>query len=271
MSDPLADADYRSTLRAAASELSRAKKVLAITGAGISADSGLPVYRGMGGLYEDSETEDGVRIEDALSVAMLRRRPEVTWKHLLQIAQACEGRLPNAGHLALAAMERHFPHFTVLTQNVDGLHHAAGSKKLIEIHGDLRELFCERCGYRQPTPPQATLAGAPACPCCAATLRPSIVLFGEALPKQAVADLEAVFDEGVDFVMIVGTSAGFPYIAGPVVQAARAGLPTLEINPARSEVSYVVRHRLPMRAAEALPVLWALIEPQRCPAPLPAF
>lgn len=270
MSEPSAT-DYRSTLRAAASDLARAKRVLAITGAGISADSGLPVYRGTGGLYEDDNTEDGMRIEMALSGAMLRRRPEVTWKHLLQIARACEGRAPNAGHLALAAMERHFPQFTVLTQNVDGLHHAAGSRNLIEIHGDLRELSCETCGYAAPAPAASSLDGPPACPCCAATLRPSIVLFGESLPRAAVQKLEAVLEQGVDFVMIIGTSAGFPYIAGPVAQAARAGLPTLEINPARSEVSYLVRHRLALRAAEALPALWALIEPQRCAAPLPAF
>lgn len=271
MSDPTAGADHRSTLRAAASELARAKRVLAITGAGISADSGLPTYRGQGGLYDDSITEDGVPIEEALSGAMLRRRPEVTWKHLLHIASACEGREPNAGHRALAQMERHFPQFTLLTQNVDGLHHAAGSQKLIEIHGDLRELFCETCGYQTTMPAPASLDGPPSCPCCAASLRPSIVLFGEALPRQAVADFEAVLEQGVDFVMIIGTSAGFPYIAGPVAQAARAGLPTLEINPARTEVSYLVRHRLPMRAAEALPALWALVEPLRCPAPLPAF
>ncbi len=263
--------DYRSTLRAAASDLARAKRVLVITGAGISADSGLPVYRGTGGLYDDDQTEDGISIEEALSGAMLRQQPEVTWKHLLHIARACEGCEPNDGHRALAAMERHFPQFTVLTQNVDGLHHAAGSRNLIEIHGDLRELRCETCGYQTPTPPASSLNGPPACPCCAATLRPSIVLFGESLPQQAVADYEAVFEQGVDFVMIIGTTAGFPYISGPVAQAARAGLPTLEINPARSEVSYLVRHRLPLRAAEALPALWALIEPQRCAAPLPAF
>lgn len=271
MSDPFASADYRSTLRAAASELARAKKVLAITGAGISADSGLPTYRGKGGLYDESITDDGVTIEEALSLSMLRRRPELSWKHLLHIATACEGCVPNAAHQALAQMERHFPHFNLLTQNVDGLHHAAGSQKLIEIHGDLRELFCETCGYEMPAPAPSAIDGPPICPCCAASLRPRIVLFGEALPRKALAALDAVLEQGVDFVMIIGTSAGFPYISGPVAQAARAGLPTLEINPARSEVSYLVRHRLPMRAAEALPALWALIEPQRCPAPLPAF
>ena len=170
MSNPDLAADYRSTLRAAANDLARAKRVLVITGAGISADSGLPVYRGTGGLYDGSETDDGVCIEEALSVSMLRRRPEVTWRHLLHIAQACEGKLPNAGHMALAAMERHFPHLHVLTQNVDGLHHAAGSKKLIEIHGDLRELFCESCGYSVSTPAPSSLDGPPACPCCAARI-----------------------------------------------------------------------------------------------------
>lgn len=271
MSDLQACPDYRSTLRAAASELARAKKVLVITGAGISADSGLPTYRGVGGLYDESITNDGMCIEEALSVGMLRRRPEVTWKHLLHIAQACTGREPNAGHRALVAMEKHFPEFTLLTQNVDGLHAAAGSQNLIEIHGDLRDLLCETCGYQVPTPPTDTLSGAPACPCCAATLRPSIVLFGESLPRKAVSQYEAALAHGVDFVMIVGTSAGFPYIAGPVAQAAREGLPTLEINPARSEVSYLVRHRLAARAAEALPALWALIEPKHHTAPMPAF
>ncbi len=260
MSEALLSSDYRSTLRAAARELSRAKKVLVITGAGMSADSGLPTYRGRGGLYDESLTEDGVAIEEALSAAMLRRRPDLTWKHLLHIAQACEGAKPNAGHHALVAMERHFPQFTVLTQNVDGLHHVAGSKNLIEIHGDLRELRCETCGYQTSMPSPATLDGPPACPCCASTLRPSIVLFGESLPRQAVTDYETVLRQGVDFVMIIGTSAGFPYIAGPVAQAARAGLPTIEINPARSEVSHLVRYRLPLRAVAALPALWMQAE-----------
>lgn len=271
MAEPRSEADYRSTLRAAASELARARNVLVITGAGISADSGLPVYRGVGGLYDDCDTDEGVRIEDALSAGMLRRRPEITWKYLLQIARTCAGCAPNAAHHTLVAMEPCFERFTVLTQNVDGLHQLAGSRNLIEIHGDLRDLLCTTCGYQMPCPTPHALDGPPICPCCAASLRPSIVLFGEALPGPAVQQLEAVLGSGVDCVLLIGTSAGFPYIAGPVAQAARAGLPTLEINPARSEVSYLVRHRLPRRAAQALPQLWALVQAQRSPALLPAF
>lgn len=120
-------------------------------------------------------------------------------------------------------------------------------------------------------PDPRTMDGPPACPCCAGLMRPSIVLFGESLPPRAIARYEEALESGVDCVLVVGTSAGFPYIAGPVAEAARAGLPTIEINPARSEVSYLVRHRLPLRAAEALPALCAQLEPVRCPAPLPAF
>ena len=265
--------DYRSTLRAAAADLAAARRVLVITGAGISADSGLPVYRGVGGLYDGDDTEDGVPIETALSGAMLRQRPELTWKHLLQIARAGVGCEPNAAHHALARMEAsgRFAGFTVLTQNVDSFHHAAGSRDVIEVHGDLRQLHCRACGYDAPMPDPRGLDGPPACPCCAALMRPSIVLFGESLPAAAITRYEQVLEQGVDLVMVVGTSAGFPYIAGPVAQAARQGLPTIEINPARSEVSYLVRHRLAVRAAVALPDLCAEIAPQRCPAPLPAF
>lgn len=267
----MSEAHYRSTLRATASELCRARRVLVITGAGISADSGLPTYRGVGGLYEDAGTEDGIAIEEALSGAMLRRRPELTWKYLLQIAEACAGREPNAGHRALVEMAGRFERFTVLTQNVDGLHSRAGSRDLIEIHGNLRRIWCETCGFEQRDPELRRLDGLPACPCCGASLRPDVVLFGEQLPPAAVARLEQVLDEGVDFVISVGTSSGFPYIAGPVAQAARAGLATLEINPARTEVSHLVRYRLQARAAQALPNLCELLRSGHCPAPAPAY
>jgi len=260
-------------LTAAAAELARARKVLVITGAGVSAASGLPVYRGLGGLYEGNATEDGVSIETALSGAMLRKNPELTWKYLLHIARALEGRAPNAGHAALAAMERsgRFASFCVLTQNVDGLHARAGSQNLIEIHGDLRQLQCRVCGYSEAMPVASSLHSAPACPCCGHNLRPSIVLFGEALPSGALQRYQALLDDGIDFVMSIGTSAGFPYIAEPFARAARAGLPTLEINPERTEISHLARYRLTSCAAIALPALWAALDAERCSAPLPGF
>jgi hypothetical protein len=113
----------------------RATSALFITGAGISADSGLPTYRGIGGLYEDATTEEGIAIEDALSGDMLRERPEVCWKYIHQIERACRGATWNRAHEVLALMEGRYERTWVLTQNVDGFHRRAGSKNVIEIPG----------------------------------------------------------------------------------------------------------------------------------------
>jgi NAD-dependent deacetylase len=116
----------------------RARSVLFITGAGISADSGLPTYRGIGGLYEEALTEEGFAIEEALSGDMLRERPEVCWRYIHQIERACRGATWNRAHEVLAMMERRYERSWVLTQNVDAFHRRAGSKNVIDIHGDTR-------------------------------------------------------------------------------------------------------------------------------------
>ena len=106
--------------------LGRARSLLFVTGAGMSADSGLPTYRGVGGLYECDETEDGYAIEEMLSGGMFRQRPELTWKYLRQIERGCRGARFNRGHAVIAEMERHFPRVWTLTQNVDGFHRPRG-------------------------------------------------------------------------------------------------------------------------------------------------
>ena len=112
-----------------------ARSILFVTGAGISADSGLPTYRGIGGLYDDSHTEDGIPIEVALSGQMMAERPDITWKHLAEIESNCRGAGPNLAHRAIARFEAEKARVLVFTQNVDGLHHKAGSdrSKLVEI------------------------------------------------------------------------------------------------------------------------------------------
>lgn len=242
----------------AGSLLRRAKRVLVITGAGISADSGLPTYRGIGGLYESDLTEESLPIEVALSGQMLRSRPAVTWKYLAQVECACRGAKPNAGHFALARMANGFRRFTVLTQNIDGFHRDAGQEHLIEIHGNVHELYCTECRREWWVQDYAHLQTPPRCEDCHGPVRPRVVLFGEQLPTKAIERMESAMDEGVDLVMSIGTTSVFPYIAGPVVQAARMGLPTIEINPGESEVSSVVRIRIPERAATVLPRLQAL-------------
>jgi NAD-dependent deacetylase len=152
-------------------------------------------------------------------------------------------------------MENRFRRFTVLTQNIDGFHRDAGSTRLIEIHGNLRQLFCTECGRRWQVADYSHLSLPPRCEDCRGPVRPAVVLFGEQLPAPAIQQLEAALAEGVDAVLSIGTTSVFPYIAGPVVQAARIGVPTIEINPGDTEVSSVVRLRLRDRAAAVLPRL----------------
>uniref|UniRef100_UPI0025FF2FF1 SIR2 family NAD-dependent protein deacylase n=1 Tax=uncultured Thiodictyon sp. TaxID=1846217 RepID=UPI0025FF2FF1 len=140
----------------------------------------------------------------------------------------------------------------VLTQNIDGFHRAAGSRNLIEIHGDIHDLLCTRCDYRGSVPDYAALTLPPSCPRCQAPVRPRVVLFGEMLPSDAIAHLYRELDLGFDLVFSIGTTSVFPYIAGPVVQARQAGIPTVEINPTDTNVTAFVDYKLAAGAAVSL-------------------
>lgn len=236
--------------------------MLFITGAGISVDSGLPTYRGIGGLYEGAPTEEGLPIEEILSGRMLQRRPDLTWKHLAQIESTCRGAHPNPAHRAIAQLQGSHPGSLVLTQNVDGLHRQAGSVNLIEIHGTLHRLKCTECGRQRQVPDYDGLSIPPACPACGGLLRPDVVLFGEDLRPESLLRLEHALDTGFDLVFIMGTRASFPYVAAPVHWARRAGVPTVEINPGPSEVSHLVDYRLALGAAQAMAGLMAQLPPQ---------
>lgn len=236
--------------------LHRSDRVLFITGAGVSADSGLPTYRGLGGLYEDQITDEGYAIEEALSGPMMAARPEITWKYLLQIERNCRGAQPNLAHRVIADLEAETEDIVVYTQNVDGLHTAAGSSKVIEIHGNLHDLSCTACDYSTRVDTYAGFADPPLCPRCRAPIRPEVVLFGEALPETALAAIEDELAQGIDLVFSVGTSSLFPYIAEPVVWARQSGIPTIEINPATTTISGIVDYPVRAGAAEAMGRLW---------------
>lgn len=232
------------------------RSLLFITGAGISADSGLPTYRGIGGLYDLDLTEDGLAIEEILSGPMIRQDPELTWKYLIKIARAARGARPNRGHEVIAEMERHFERVWTLTQNVDGFHRAAGSQNLIEIHGDLHNILCPACEYRQNVNDYDAIELPPRCPKCRSIVRPDVVLFGELLPPAKVQRLFTECRRGFDAVFSVGTTSVFPYIVEPVRQAQLRGRPTIEINPGESTISHLVDVKLPLRAAPALDAIW---------------
>ena len=145
----------------------------------------------------------------------------------------------------------------VFTQNVDGLHRRAGSRNLIEVHGSLHELHCTACAYRTSVEDLKGWNIPPLCPECRSVLRPDVVLFGEALPEGAIDRLMAALAKGFDMVFAIGTTAVFPYVAHPVVAAARARVPKVEINPVETRLSEHVGFRLQMGAADAMVAILA--------------
>lgn len=244
-----------STLDEVAAVLREARRVLFVTGAGVSADSGLPTYRGVGGLYDDGATEEGMSIEDVLSGETMQRDPALCWRYIAQIEQACRGATPNAAHRIIAELEQHCE-VVVLTQNVDGLHRKAGSRELIEIHGTVHTLTCTDCDdYLEFVDDYASLDLPPRCPRCRAWVRPAVVLFGEMLPRRAISRLVEACARPFDLVFTIGTTSVFPYIAAPVLEQVRAGRPAVEINPGRSSVSDQVTWRLRSGAADAMEAL----------------
>ena len=246
--------------------LRRCRSVLFITGAGVSADSGLPTYRGVGGLYEDRNTPDGIPIEQALSGEMMRENPSLTWKYLAQIDAATRDARFNRAHEVIAEMEQHFERVWTLTQNVDGFHTDAGSRNVIEIHGNAHRLCCTKCDYQTRVTDYSGLAIPPRCPNCASIVRPDVVLFGEWLPEAECEKLMRELERGFDIVFTVGTTCVFPYISTPVLDAKRRGVPTVEINPGVTEVSDIVDIKLDLRAAEALAELWKRFQAEDAPS-----
>ncbi len=240
--------------------LREARSILFITGAGISADSGIPTYRGIGGLYNDADTEEGIPIEEALSIFTMQRDPALTWKYILQVEAASRGATFNRAHEVLALMEKRFERVWVLTQNVDGFHRQAGSRNLIDLHGDLHLIFCIECDYQRTVEDYSGLSSCPECPDCGGLVRPDVVLFDELLPLNKVALMEAELSRGFDIVFSIGTTSVFPYISRPVIDAGRMNIPTIEVNPARTEVTHLVDIKLPMGSAAACQAIWESLQ-----------
>jgi NAD-dependent deacetylase len=237
--------------------LKNCKSILFITGAGISADSGLPTYRGIGGLYNDKLTEDGIPVEMALAGETLERRPEITWKYLSQIEKNCRSARFNRGHEVIAEMEKHFERVWVLTQNIDGFHDAAGSRNIIDIHGDMHKLVCTKCGWRSTIKDFSEIDIPPLCPKCKKIARPEVVFFGEMLPYDKLQVLSRELRRGFDIYFSVGTTSVFPYIQQPFFYAKSCGRPTVEINPTDTEISHIVDIKISLRAKEALEAIWS--------------
>ena len=197
------------------------RRIVILTGAGVSAESGVPTFRAADGLWE------GHRIEDVATPLAFRRDPGLV-QAFYDARRAHLGRVePNAAHRALARLDAAWPgELLLVTQNVDDLHERGGAVRLVHMHGELKRALCTACGAAPVSP--GTLADRPPCPCCgAAALRPDIVWFGE-MPYQ-MDRIDAALGR-CDLFVSIGTSGAVYPAAGFVERAARAGAATLELN-----------------------------------------
>lgn len=220
----------------------------------MSADSGLPTYRGINGLYNDIEIEQNMPIEEILHAYTLARHPALTWKYIAQIDQACRAAGPNDGHRVLAGWDKRFEVW-VMTQNVDGFHRAAGSRNVVELHGNLSRLYCCACRAEFDNLEFDLSVLPPRCIHCDGLVRPDVVLFGEQLPQSAVSHYERELARGFDIMIAIGTTAAFPYIAEPMLNAGARGCVTVEINPDSTALSNEVSHHIAGPAREVLQAL----------------
>lgn len=243
-----------------AEAINTSQRILFITGAGISADSGLPTYRGVSGLYESKNTEDGIQIEHALSGSMIKTNPDISWKYISQIEAACRGKNPNRAHDIIYQLEIIGKNIWILTQNIDGFHQLAGSTNVIDIHGHIYHLKCTQCRYKIVVKSYQELSTIPPlCPSCNSLVRPDVVLFDEMLPIDKLEKLSDELNKGFDLVFSIGTTSVFPYIAQPILDAASKGIPTVEINPSETTVSQYVTYRVQDKAAKTFEAIWPRI------------
>jgi NAD-dependent deacetylase len=236
----------RMSIEAACAAVRAARSIAVLTGAGVSAESGIPTFRGNGGYWQQH------RVEDLATPRAFAREPKFVWTWYEERRRAIAAVRPNAGHEALVALEQRTPGFTLITQNVDGLHDVAGSKDIIKLHGDIWIVRCLDCGGERLERRQLTDLP-PHCD-CGGTLRPGVVWFGESLPAGAMERASASV-RSADVLIVAGTSAQVYPAAGLIPLALDHGATAIEINPAETNFSRDVTFTLRGPSAEILPRL----------------
>lgn len=226
--------------------------MLVLTGAGVSAESGVPTFRGGGG----AAVWKGMPFDVISSAGMLARDLPAVWEWFDYRRGLLKSLSPNPAHYALARWQERFADFTLVTQNIDGLHQLAGSGDVIELHGSIRRARCLTCGARealQDDDHAETQRRTRACSSCGDDLRPDVVLFGEMLPP-GTFERAVVKARECELCFVVGTSA-VVYPAAALPELARAaGAYTVEINPERTPLSDLCDELLQGRAGEILPL-----------------
>jgi NAD-dependent deacetylase len=251
-------------LEIAAAYRSYVVRVLVITGAGVSAESGIPTFRGKDGYWRNL---DPIKLATPEAFA---RDPELVWQWYRERRQRVRNAQPNAAHEALAKLAQWADEFLLVTQNVDDLHERAGLAKaeVVQIHGDIFVTQCSRCDFKrydkQPSVAAATYAaseeeetqenGVPRCTKCDTLTRPGVVWFGEALPAPETERVENYLQrDSCGVVIVAGTTATFGYIIDWALRASRRGGALIEVNPEETPLSRFATRVVRKPAALALP------------------
>jgi len=246
MSEPTPTVDA-AAVRAAAERLRAARRVLVVTGAGISAESGVPTFRGPGGLWRD------FRPEELATPEAFERDPHLVWEWYDWRRQRLVPVRPNAAHEALVRLESAAPEMLIATQNVDGLHGVAGSRRVLELHGSIWTVRCVGCREARDDR-RAPLPELPPRCACGGLLRPGVVWFGEALPQDVLYESFAAARQA-EVVLVIGTSS-VVYPAAALPETARAhGAFVIEVNPEATSLTSMADVSLRGTAVACVPAL----------------
>ncbi len=227
--------------------LLEAKSVVFFTGAGISAESGIPTFRGKDGIWNKLKPEELANFDAFI------RNPEMVWEWYSHRKKIIHDSQPNPGHTAIAEMQNIFDRVTVVTQNIDNLHRRAGSREIYELHGNIERNYCIQCKtyYNEELPMEGKI---PKCTKCGGLVRPDIVWFGEYLPQDQFIESEKASRE-CDIFFVVGTSAVVFPAASLIYTARDTGAYIVEVNIGETEISYLADKSFYGEAGKVLPLI----------------
>ena len=224
-------------------------KITVLTGAGISAESGIPTFRGPDGTWNK------IKPEEVATPQAFKADPLSVWKWYNQRREIIDKTQPNQGHFALAELERRKEKFTLITQNIDGLHQVAGSQNIIEIHGNIWEVKCEKCELitKNYEAPLTNLP--PRCKNCEEIIRPNVVWFGEIIPMEVIDSALLAIEES-SLMIIIGTSGIVEPAASMGLMAKQHGKKVIEINLETTPHTGIYDISIQAKSSEILPLLY---------------
>lgn len=236
--------------------LLQAPSILFLTGAGVSAESGVATFRAADGLWSKFRPEELANVDAFLA------NPQMVWEWYQSRREVVLNARPNPGHYAMAEFERLIPETTIVTQNIDGLHQEAGSIDVVELHGNLRKNFCLECGERYDDVELLTEQSVQTCSLCNGMIRPDVVWFGELLPQDAIARAEFLARKA-HVIFSVGTSSVVWPAAGIPLIGLEAGAYIVEINPESTPLTDHAHEVLQASSGEVLSQLVEVIREAR--------